>query len=269
MNAPTLSHRVDRAEQALQNCVEQIEKQGFTVALVGEAGSGKSSLINRITGEYVAPIGATETTMDATTYAVPNSALRLVDLPGYGTQTWPTARFIDDVHLAKYNAVLLIYSARVKSDDILLFQALKDKNIPVVVVRNSIDIALEGEASRGDKNARSYTQVLEDIIEDARLQFRARDLDIFAVSAHPERPRYELDRLIAELQQAARAHAEARLHACLHNVTQSLDDASLWERARFYTKLAARTMTLRVVAETLRVGQVVATYALRGAKPPR
>lgn len=259
---PSLKQQVQRAEQTLSDCIQRLERRPYRIALLGEAGSGKSSLINRIVGDYVAEIGVIETTRDAQAYPTPHAPLTVVDLPGYGTQSRPTEHFIEDFDLRQYDGVLLIYSARIKTDDLQIYQNLKTYNIPCYVVRNSIDIALEGERASGKKNALEYKELVEEITQDARVQLRERDLHVYPVSAHPDRPAYALNTLLSDLQDAARNDTEEQIHDAIETIDNAWRDGSRLRRARFFARLAARTLTTPVPHTRLTLGMLVSAYAL-------
>lgn len=253
---------VRNAERTLNNLLHTLRHRPYRVALVGEAGSGKSSLINRVVGQYVAEIGVIETTSDADEYPTPYAPITLVDLPGYGTQARPTQRFVHDQNLTQYDAVLLLYSARVKSDDVAIFQELKSLNIPCYVVRNSIDIALEGERARTDKPPRTYAELLEEITDDARQQFHAPTLHIYAVAAHPDRPEFALPELLDALQRASQAYITQRIEHTLHTLEDDWTHLSRIRRIRLLTRLTAHTITTPVPGTRRTLGVFVSAYAL-------
>src|SRR5690625_596957 len=270
MKQPSLSTRVQQDERALQQLIHQLRKRRFTVAMLGESGSGKSSLINRFAEAYVAPIGAIETTMDAQHVDIKDTPLTLVDLPGYGTQAWPTPRFFEHFNLPQYDAAILVLGARIKTDDIEMFERLKSANMPFYVVRNFIDIALEGEGTRKSGDAMSYNDLLEQIRQDARVQFRARELTLYAISSRPDQPRFDLEALRKEMIDAARENILERVRARIHALSSRWSDASGWTRTRYYTRLAARTLTLSIPQNTRTVGMLVTAYAMgmSDATPP-
>src|SRR5258708_4160345 len=86
----------DRGVQA-QADLDEYERTKVNVALIGETGVGKSSLVNAIVGRKVAQTGATgETTHQA--QAVPHEevdGLVFWDLPGCGTPNQPRATYIE------------------------------------------------------------------------------------------------------------------------------------------------------------------------------
>jgi len=121
---------------------EQFEQATVRLGIIGESGSGKSSLINAIVGKEVAPVGAlVETTQGP--QEVPVDGLTLVDLPGCGTPSWPKATYIERLGLLQgFDGFILVTAHRLKECDALLFQELaRDAKKPVFVVRSHFDLA--------------------------------------------------------------------------------------------------------------------------------
>ena len=67
------------------------------IALVGQPGAGKSSLINKLIGRKLFETGVhTDTTVDMQEAAF--GTLRIHDLPGYGTARFPVERWAEEFH---------------------------------------------------------------------------------------------------------------------------------------------------------------------------
>lgn len=262
MTRPTLSQHIRDAEHALRELVRSLEHARYRVAVVGESGSGKSSLINAFVGKYVAPVGAIETTMEATPYNVPAHRLQLIDLPGCGTSTWPADSYFNDLQLSQYDAVMLVYGARVKSDDITIFNALQRHSKRVYVVRNYFDVAVEGEAARPKRKRLDDDALRASIREDAQAQFGHDALRVYMVSSHANKPGYEREHLWQRIAHDARAYPNDRVLQCVQQHAQALDNASFITRASFFARLATRTSTLPVPHTRSTVGMLVARAAL-------
>lgn len=112
--------------------------------LIGLSGSGKSSLINAIAGQKIAPVGSTEQTMQAQSYM--HQGIEFVDLPGCGTATWPQASYIADLQLLDYDCFIVVTHNRLYEADLFLLDELAGKQgKPCFVVRNKIDQAIHDE----------------------------------------------------------------------------------------------------------------------------
>ncbi len=80
------------------------EENGTTVsvALFGQPGAGKSSLINKIVGQKVAEVGVeTDKTVAAASYEA--KGLRFVDLPGYGTKNFPKESYFQKFDIQQFD----------------------------------------------------------------------------------------------------------------------------------------------------------------------
>jgi len=113
--------------------------------IIGMSGSGKSSLINAIAGEKIAPVGSTEQTTEAQSFF--HCGIEFVDLPGCGTERWPQDSYIDALSLDAYDCFIIVTSNRLYETDLYLFNQLAVmRQIPCFFVRNKIDLAITDEA---------------------------------------------------------------------------------------------------------------------------
>jgi predicted GTPase len=187
---------------------EEFEHAVVRLGIIGESGSGKSSLINAIVGRPVAPVGAlVETTQEP--QEVPVEGLVLVDLPGCGTPTWPRNSYVQRLHLLEaYDGFVLVTAQRIKECDALLFAELARKaNKPFFVVRSHFDLAV---AAHGEQEAR---EVIPPYI---RRQLQADpDLPVYLVSS-VGREHYDLERLILDIRNALPEWKRVRFTMAAH-----------------------------------------------------
>jgi predicted GTPase len=190
--AEPTSSLVENFEQ-LREMRQEFEQTTVRLGIIGESGSGKSSLINAIVGRAVAPVGALiETTQTA--QEVPVDGLTLVDLPGCGTPTWPKDTYIERLQLLDgYDGFILVTAHRLKECDALLFRELSQKaGKPCFVVRSHFDLAV---AHHAETEARSV------IAEHIRRQLQAGpDLPVYMVCSTGA-PHYDLEKLILAIRQ--------------------------------------------------------------------
>jgi predicted GTPase len=171
---------------------KEFEHAVVRLGIIGESGSGKSSLINAIVGRPVAPVGAlVETTQEP--QEVPVEGLILVDLPGCGTPTWPRDTYLQRLRLLEaYDGFILVTAQRIKECDALLYAELARKaNKPFFVVRSHFDLAV---AAHGEQEGR---EVIPPYI---RRQLQAGpDLPVYLVSS-VGREHFDLERLILDIR---------------------------------------------------------------------
>ncbi|XP_053123834.1 interferon-inducible GTPase 5-like [Hemicordylus capensis] len=127
------------------SALEEPTQIRLDVAVVGEAGSGKSSLVNALRGlgsgePGAASTGVTGTTRKATAYplsTVPN--LYLWDLPGVGV----TEVDVSHLDLSRYDFFLLVASERYKHAHSCLARAITSAGKEAFFVRSKIDVDVE------------------------------------------------------------------------------------------------------------------------------
>jgi predicted GTPase len=216
--------------EQLESLRRDFEQAVVRLGVIGESGSGKSSLINALVGREVAQVGAlVETTQQA--QEVPVEGLTLVDLPGCGTPTWPKDTYVQRLGLLNdYDGFILVTAHRLKECDALLFDELARKaKRPFFVVRSHFDLA---SAAHGETEAR------EVITRHIRKQLGAEpNLPVYMISSVGER-HYDLEKLILDIR-------------------QSLPD---WKQVRF--TLAARAYGAETLARKREAAErVVGVYA--------
>ena len=107
-------------DDIIHNIKEQMntwENTKVRIAITGQSGSGKSSLLNAIAGKKIASVGFTETTMQAQEYDTENGII-LVDLPGCGTKNFPFESYTETMQLDTFDAIILVTSNRFYESDV-------------------------------------------------------------------------------------------------------------------------------------------------------
>src|SRR5690554_2751592 len=94
-------------------------------AIIGQSGSGKSSLINAIFGENKCITGVTETTMDAQG-PFDKEGLSFYDLPGCGTEKFPIDSYIDMFSLGSYDCIIIVTANRFYENDRILMHKMAE-----------------------------------------------------------------------------------------------------------------------------------------------
>lgn len=116
------------------------------IALFGRRNSGKSSLINALTGQDIALVSNTPgTTTDLVSKAMEIQGIGpclFIDTPGFDDEgelgEMRVARTLKAIE--KTDIALLVCGDSISSEEIEMMRVLKEKNIPVIPVLNKIDI---------------------------------------------------------------------------------------------------------------------------------
>lgn len=188
----------------LMSLLEVFDHFKIDIAVTGESGAGKSSLINAIlrlnpddTG--AAPTGAVETTKQATMYQHPNLPhVRLWDLPGMGTPTFASKSYVKTMNFDLYDMFMVVISERVRENNMLLVEEIEQQKKPYYFIRTKIDNDIQ---SQRKKKKFSEIHVLDQMRQDCKKYLKEKKLDphVFLVSAI-DTQKYELQKLTDTLK---------------------------------------------------------------------
>ncbi|XP_066502795.1 interferon-inducible GTPase 5-like [Hoplias malabaricus] len=144
-------------EQATNKAKEETDSLlnvRLDIAVTGETGSGKSSLVNALRGlkdsdEDAAPVGVTETTTEPTPYQHPTMPnVTLWDLPGIGSSNFKAKTYLKNVKFDRYDFFLIVSSGRFRENDIMLAKEIKKKKKVFYFVRSKTDLDVQFEKER-------------------------------------------------------------------------------------------------------------------------
>ena len=140
------------------------------IALFGQPGAGKSSLINAITGQPLAPEGVTtDTTKEAVHYEW--HSLYLVDLPGYGTKGFPRESYFTKFDVLSFDVFICCFDGKLRDTDVDFFLELKRRGKPCVFVRNKVDALFQRGVTVQELKKKLSEEVAGTIGKDATLLF--------------------------------------------------------------------------------------------------
>lgn len=180
--------------QRIHQLLTQEDEVSVVVALFGQPGAGKSSLINRLTGQKLAPEGVkTDMTQEARSYEW--NGLKLIDLPGYGTKQFPKETYLQRFNVWTYDVFLCVFSGKFRDEDSEFFLELKTRNRPCLFVRNKADAIWEED--------KSAATLKTEIAEDLRRHVRS-DEPLLFTSCRTREGIGELDHAIANLLEGAK-----------------------------------------------------------------
>ncbi|XP_065434887.1 interferon-inducible GTPase 5-like [Chrysemys picta bellii] len=197
----------DAISNVQQRTPESFNSHTLHIAVTGESGSGKSSLINAMRGLSAGDEGAAETGMlDTMTepMAYPDPVLpgvTLWDLPGVGTSSFPLDSYCKQLNLSRFEFYIIVGSQRFRSDHARLACEIQRMGKRFYFVRSKADMDLD--ASRRQRPS-SYNEerILEQIREDCRRGVAAEGVghpQVFVVSSW-EPNRYDFPLLRQTLQ---------------------------------------------------------------------
>ncbi|WP_026440833.1 GTPase [Acidocella facilis] len=157
-------------EEIRQNA-EKSAKTPVYIALFGQPGAGKSSLINAITGKPdLVKVGVgNDETFEREDHEW--NGLFLSDLPGYGTARFPADKYREKFKIDQFDIFLCVTSGKLKEDDILFFRQLRQDGKHCIFVRNKIDAEYQPGQTDADLRARIKENLAQQIGESVEVVF--------------------------------------------------------------------------------------------------
>ncbi len=150
---------------------EKAAKTPVYIALFGQPGAGKSSLINAITGQAgLSKVGVENEATDKREDFEWNG-LVLSDLPGYGTAKFPAATYRAEFKIDQFDIFLCVTSGKLKEDDIAFFRELRNEGKRCIFVRNKIDAEYQPGISEGSLRAKITENLAQQIGEKVNIIF--------------------------------------------------------------------------------------------------
>jgi len=141
-----------------------------------------------------APVGVKETTMEPTMYAFRNvPKVRLWDLPGAGTEAFPSATYIQTMGLRYFDKVVIATAGRFTSTEVALRAELAQHDVPYYMVRTKVDIDIYNNMQ---DNSLPEKDTLAQISEDLR---NTHDVSTPYLVSLRDIESYDMPKLVQEL----------------------------------------------------------------------
>ena len=154
----------------LRRKLEDEEKIKVSVALFGQPGSGKSSLINKIIGEKLAEVGVeTDKTVEEARYE--HNGLVFVDLPGYGTSQFPRETYFEKFDIPSFDLFLCVTSGKLHQADTEFFKELSRRGKICIFVVNKHDELWEEGISTPELEQRKEDDIKKHVEQSVRVIF--------------------------------------------------------------------------------------------------
>ncbi len=132
----------------------------FHIAITGNSGTGKSSLINAFRGIWDDEQGAAmtdvvESTSVVTPYPDPNPDNPFIwfDVPGSGTLACSDWTYFNDQGLYIFDVIIILFNDRFTASDIAILKNSERYNIPTYIVRSKSDVHVNNIFERKKRRA--------------------------------------------------------------------------------------------------------------------
>ncbi|XP_041497378.1 interferon-inducible GTPase 1-like [Microtus oregoni] len=145
---------IQGANSVIRDAFKNIDNVPINIAVTGESGAGKSSLINALRGvepeeEGAAEVGVVATTMRRTPYKHPKiQTLTLWDLPGIETVNFLLKDYLEKVNFHEYDFFIIVSATRFTKLELDLAKAIKFMKKNYYFVRTKVDLDLDNEKKR-------------------------------------------------------------------------------------------------------------------------
>lgn len=169
-------HGLEGVADIIRRKIESLQSVSLDIAVTGNSGTGKSSLINALMGRKkhekgAAKAGATETTMEPQRYEHPTlPTVHLWDLPGVGTYNFPADKYLEKMKFKQYDFFIIVTGNRFRTEDADLSKAIHEMGKKFYFVRCKIDNdmrSVEWEGGNVEEELEKIRKYCEKSLKDA------------------------------------------------------------------------------------------------------
>lgn len=215
----------------IDTALADIEKAPLNIAVTGQTGAGKSTIINALRGvgheeNGAAQTGAVETTKSRKEYIHPKFPnVTIWDLPGVGTSNFKPEDYLKKMQFQEYDFFLIISATRFSENDAQLAKAIRKMTKKFYFVRTKIDSDLWNEKKCKPKSY-NREKILEHIRNDCVVNLQNANVPsthVFLVSSI-EVAQFDFPKLESTLLTELPAHKRHIFMQCLPNITETAID---------------------------------------------
>jgi GTPase Era involved in 16S rRNA processing len=160
-----------RRRSVLEVNLERLEEElssysGKRIAIIGQPGAGKSSLLKSMTKGRVVPLPTIGNETDATSWAIDDGCDLIshykdyvfVDVPGYDTAAHPAEVFISSFPFHEIDVFLFVFCGKLHGADQELFSSSAALGKPILVARSHLDSLEDGDVVKLENDIRKKLQ---------------------------------------------------------------------------------------------------------------
>ncbi|KAM9114289.1 uncharacterized protein ACDP82_019025 [Pangshura tecta] len=242
---------LSEAAQKAQEALELSKNTKLNIAITGESGSGKSSLINAMLGladddEGSAKVGIIEMTTEPIAYLHPTLPnVKMWDLPGIGTPSFRPDTYLQQVSFARYDFFIIVTSKRFRSCNADLAQEIQKMGKKFYFVRSKVDEDLRNESRKRNYDQETTLQTIRDDCVEKLRREGVNSLQVFLISRW-EFDQYDSPQLQETLAKELDSHKRHVFLLALPNISRPILDKKkealknqIWKRALKSCAIAA------------------------------
>ena len=183
--------------EILRKKLEEEKENPIKIALFGQPGAGKSSLINKLVGSEVAKVGV-ETDCTVVDQVIEWNGIILVDLPGYGTSKFPENKYFTEFNISDFDLFLCVFNGKFHSSDTNFFQEIRSAGKTSLLVRNQCDMLWQ--------DGKTFEDLVKEVTTDAQKHVQSNE-EVYFTSC---RTNHGLDELQTAIYQNIDASKKER-----------------------------------------------------------